>query len=198
MGITLLFLRLVVLVTAVFAGLSLFVPVLGAGQPMNITLAGFTEGCEGKSQPCWHGIVPGVTTDREIKNILESRGYQLKMAISVTDPNRFLFALKTDPRCKFTADLDPTDNTAYFLTISPCNSIPIGDFIRKYGFPEGICVIHDDWEFIYANHSMTLLLSGEGAFSPYSVIEAVYLYRIPGKSNRLWNGFIPFSRYTGC
>jgi hypothetical protein len=35
---------------------------LGGTQPTHPALRGFTEGCEGKPQPCWYGIVPDQNT----------------------------------------------------------------------------------------------------------------------------------------
>ncbi len=49
---------------------------IGEIQPPNPALAGFNEGCEGKPQPCWYGIVPGVTTMREAKQISTQAVFQ--------------------------------------------------------------------------------------------------------------------------
>jgi hypothetical protein len=45
-------------------------------QPIHPALRGFVEGCEGIPQPCWYGIVPGVTPLGEAQNKLEILGYQ--------------------------------------------------------------------------------------------------------------------------
>lgn len=47
-------------------------------QPTNPTLAGFVTGCSPERQPCWYGIVPGVTATTEAGAILEKLGYDLK------------------------------------------------------------------------------------------------------------------------
>jgi hypothetical protein len=57
--------------------LSLIAYKLGERLPLtlNPALRGFVEGCEGKSLPCWYGIVPGITTIDEALSVMEEMGY---------------------------------------------------------------------------------------------------------------------------
>jgi hypothetical protein len=71
---------------------------LGGMQPPSPALEGFSAGCEGKSQPCWHGIVPGVTDVHEVYRLMAfagepdlnrsifSRDYILTFALSQNQP----------------------------------------------------------------------------------------------------------------
>jgi hypothetical protein len=43
---------------------------IGARQPLPSALAGFVEGCEDKPHPCWYGIVPGLTTQQDVYDLL--------------------------------------------------------------------------------------------------------------------------------
>lgn len=60
---------------AAFAVFNVAARAIGTLQPPNPALAGFIEGCEGKPQPCWYGIVPGVTTDEDVTRIMLQQGY---------------------------------------------------------------------------------------------------------------------------
>jgi len=55
--------------------ISLVARSLGSIQPSNPIMSGFTEDCERQPQPCWYGIVPGVTSMAEVKQRLLSKGY---------------------------------------------------------------------------------------------------------------------------
>lgn len=59
---TRLYLKLSTTFLCVFLVLAIVARALGSTQPPNPALRGFVEGCEDKPQPCWYGIVPGVTT----------------------------------------------------------------------------------------------------------------------------------------
>jgi hypothetical protein len=54
-----LYVKPIILFTILFVVFSLAARALGTTQPPNPALHGFMEGCEGKTQPCWYGIVPG-------------------------------------------------------------------------------------------------------------------------------------------
>lgn len=51
--------------------------VLGGTQPPNPALRGFVEGCEGKPQPCWYGIVPGMTDEESARSNAKKAGYSV-------------------------------------------------------------------------------------------------------------------------
>src|SRR5689334_17247061 len=53
--------KVTVILIAVLMVVCIEAKAVGALQPPNPALRGFVEGCEDKPQPCWYGIVPGVT-----------------------------------------------------------------------------------------------------------------------------------------
>lgn len=69
--------KLIVGLTGFFLLLSLTTRALGSTQPPNLALRGFTEGCEDKPQPCWYGIVPGVTAKDEVMKLAQNGGYEI-------------------------------------------------------------------------------------------------------------------------
>src|SRR5262245_33041521 len=87
------YLKLVPLFILIFLVLSLTARVLGTTQPPNPALRGFTEGCEDKPQPCWYGIVPGVTTAEEAIELLDEQGYVLD-----ADPATTIFSRYEPPK----------------------------------------------------------------------------------------------------
>jgi hypothetical protein len=70
--------KLILPISLIFPVLSLAARVLGSTQPPNPALRGFTEGCEDKPQPCWYGIVPGVTTVEQAKSLFAEQGYTVR------------------------------------------------------------------------------------------------------------------------
>lgn len=68
-------LKLSLILMSTFAVFNVAARALGTLQPPNPALAGFTEGCEGKPQPCWYGLVPGETKAETARNILTNLGY---------------------------------------------------------------------------------------------------------------------------
>jgi hypothetical protein len=70
------YLKLNLPIAIIFLGLSLAARALGTTQPPNPALSGFTEGCEDKPQPCWYGIVPGVTNWEDSLPVIEAHGFE--------------------------------------------------------------------------------------------------------------------------
>lgn len=71
------YLRVAIPLIIIFIALNITARALGSTQPPNPALRGFSEGCEGKSQPCWYGIVPEVTTLDELEHNITLSKYEL-------------------------------------------------------------------------------------------------------------------------
>jgi hypothetical protein len=63
--------RLAVYLIPVFNVMSLTLILLGSAQPPHAALRGFVEGCASVPQPCWYGIVPGVTSLEDAQAFLD-------------------------------------------------------------------------------------------------------------------------------
>ncbi len=70
------YVRLCTTLTLLFTLVSITLIALGSTQPIHPALRGFVEGCEGIPQPCWYGIVPGVTMMEDARSILQNLGYE--------------------------------------------------------------------------------------------------------------------------
>src|SRR5690554_275096 len=78
-------LKLILPAMAMFFGLTLTSRALGETQPLHPALRGFSEECEDKPQPCWYGIMPGVTTAGEAIARLEAQAYRLSRPQRLAD-----------------------------------------------------------------------------------------------------------------
>jgi hypothetical protein len=65
-----------ILCISMFTTGTMVAQILGHWQPPNPALRGFHDGCDDKPQPCWYGIIPGVTTLDELAHILNMKGYR--------------------------------------------------------------------------------------------------------------------------
>jgi len=74
------YLTLIPILALLCLALSLAARALGSTHPPNPALRGFVEGCEDKPQPCWYGIVPGVTAIEDAPSILAQ--YRLNSELS--------------------------------------------------------------------------------------------------------------------
>jgi hypothetical protein len=98
-------LKPIILIVFIFITLSLMARALGTTQPPNPVLRGFTEGCEGQTQPCWYGIVPGVTKrEYVITQLAKNMGYDIDPAyLMLTQLSIWSYE---PPICDFALDND--------------------------------------------------------------------------------------------
>lgn len=68
-------LRLILSFIIGFTVVNLAARTLGGTRPPNPALAGFTDGCQNQPQPCWFGVVPGLTTAGDATRLLAAHGY---------------------------------------------------------------------------------------------------------------------------
>ena len=119
--------KFTLVITFAFALIGLGALMLGNTQPPNPILLGFTENCEHQPQPCWYGIVPGVTTMDDVKDRLLSSGYTVD---SVSDMQ--LNATKTmDGDCQNASIM--FDSRVKQISINVCESVLLGLRLEKIG-----------------------------------------------------------------
>lgn len=100
-----LYVKLILVFTLIGVAFSLVARTLGSTQPPNPALRGFTEGCEDKPQPCWYGIVPGVTKREYVITLLaKNMGYDIDPAyLMLTQLSIWSYE---PPICDFALDND--------------------------------------------------------------------------------------------
>lgn len=121
---------------AAFAVLSAAPSILGRTTPHNSTLAGFTEGCENQSQPCWYGVVPGETTDTEAYDLLKERSF----SITQTDDYwRFYYlGVLPDERSgcsQFKLGWKKDESTIDVIYLLDCKNIDLSDILFLVRYP---------------------------------------------------------------
>jgi hypothetical protein len=113
-------------VVLIFTALAVIARSIGALQPPNPALRGFIEGCEDKPQPCWYGIVPGVTIAKEAQKILEGLGY----AVASTDAEEIYLVSDHSAFCRG-VDIEYSQNEAgiTLLLFRQCSNFVLGDLL---------------------------------------------------------------------
>jgi hypothetical protein len=162
--------------------LSLIARALGSTQPPNPALQGFMEGCEGKPQPCWYGIVPGVTTVAQAKNILSN--------YFNGDPNRLESSL---------CDFEIADFELDVISLT-CRGVHLGDVMSVIGVPDEVRTTGWGLNIVWGKASTlaTIAERKENWISLYSKVNGIFsaaLYSKPPDAKILWFGFVTNWRY---
>jgi hypothetical protein len=99
------YLKLTIAIPIICLVLTLTASALGTTQPPNPALRGFSEGCEDNPQPCWYGIVPGVTRrEYVITQLAKNMGYDIDPAyLMLTQLSIWSYE---PPICDFALDND--------------------------------------------------------------------------------------------
>src|SRR5262249_45342172 len=115
---------------------------LGNTQPIHPALRGFVEGCEGILQPCWYGIIPGVTTFETAVNRIKTMNYKWDYDVEyprydwVCSNYRGEFELTL---CHYTTtsqtEAAPLHNL--FIAFPTTTFVSIGDVMMIWGDPLG-------------------------------------------------------------
>ncbi len=129
------YLKLIIPITIACLTFMLIAHAFGATQPPNPVLHGFTEGCEAKPQPCWYGIVPGVTGRLLIPPILAKYGF-------IEGDNReksdtIFQRVEDSNQCKIEMEYTSSQNNAPIRIISfyQCNPIQLGSLWMFIQYP---------------------------------------------------------------
>ncbi len=195
--------RVSILVITGFTALTIAARTVGTAQPSNPALAGFTEGCENKPQPCWYGIVPGLTTVDEASVILASIGY-LRGPFFFFSPHLNLVGPVEQMPQGIYLRYSVTDTNAVIYSISLSDwDVTLGDLMSVLGPSSGLgggYTISNPF-LAYVNSYGVLLVefySMPTEFSPTKVkVNYVLLTQFQRLADNLveWHGFVPKWRY---
>jgi hypothetical protein len=186
------FLRLIPVLTIPFLLLSLVARALGSTQPPNPALEGFTTGCEDKPQPCWYGIVPGVTTVEDASNHLLAIGYVDQYdAQKVTGSSKY---------CDVFHQYWLKDHTIIGINLQDCPSITLGLIIDLLNAPDFVTP-GGDGEIIltFKNSIRVIVRSEQDWLSPYNqsiwFISIGWSVQPPPSMSYQWHGFASYHHY---
>lgn len=191
------------LLIAGFTALTIIAGVLGSAHPSNPALAGFTEGCETRPQPCWYGIVPGVTTIDEANATLANMGYVRGPFFFYSLPMNLVGAVEQMPKSIYLRySVAVPHAVIYSIALSDWDTT-LGDLISVLGSPNGLgggFSIRNPF-LAYASPYGLLLVelnSMPARFSPAKVkVNYVLLTQYQQLADSLvgWHGFVPKWQY---
>jgi hypothetical protein len=129
------YIKLIPLSAMIFLGLSVIARALGTTQPPNPALRGFVEGCENKPQPCWYGIVPGVTRRQDvITQLAKNMGYDIDPAyLMLTQLSIWSYE---PPICDFALDNDGYVISKITLHLCSAKASYTKTIIVESGYPK--------------------------------------------------------------
>jgi hypothetical protein len=202
--ITRLYLRIILPGVLIFFALSLTARAFATTQPPNPNpaLRGFTEGCEGKIQPCWYGIVPGKTTAEATSERLSQLGYEID-AVIFSNTRQLQAYLPDQGDCgRIVANIDQRVGMLYEFYVHPC-ALPLGEFLSRFGTPN---VADMDYEvcsirllFMESHLQVTVANSLEPTryVIDFSLLsdETVQLNLNRDSQSLQWAGILPMWRY---
>jgi hypothetical protein len=173
---------------------------LGNAQQPNPVLRGFTEGCEAKPQPCWHGIVPRFTSVVETRQILTDANY-----IEFTSPLRtFQFAYEGPGNIEVYFD-STYGSTVDRLDLIFRNTLPIGDVLSILGRPQRLRLANkrgmvaatygDETNWLYIDFMDTHFNALEPFQETHFSVELFWMKNPRPDDAFRWHGFAPLWRY---
>lgn len=115
---------------------------VGGFQPPNPALAGFTEGCAGQSQPCWYGIVPGISKFSDVRKWVQSwnnEEYREIESMATFDVNtRTVGNRYSAGSCYTLFHSTRPSSVVDLIEVSDCPDLQFGDLMNQFGTPDKI------------------------------------------------------------
>ena len=106
--------------------------IVGTTQQPPVVMRGFTEDCTDQPQPCWYGIVPGITTGADLQEKVSRSGYVVE-SISTRQLDA---SLATPDACqKLSVQFE---SHVQQVKIKLCNAVFLGDLVRQFGQPDNV------------------------------------------------------------
>jgi hypothetical protein len=186
-----------------FAVCSILAHLLGQLQPPNPALAGFTQGCEGKPQPCWFGIVPGRTTVIEAQRALAAIPYTYESLDTFGHENETWTLVYGSSTLRCSVQILHSGTRIGMITITNCEDVRVGDLVTVLGRPNSIralnLIFHDETirarsQYRDARDNSCLDLS------PYGAVESIQVRQQTSNNAYLqparWSGFQSYEWYV--
>jgi hypothetical protein len=193
---TRLYLRLIIPFAIVCLIFTLTARAIGTTQPPNPALRGFVEGCENKPQPCWFGIMPGVTTVEKAQYRLLMLGYHYAI-------DNWYAAPEGSNMCNvhLTFDKDiPAKPYIYSLEMNECVTMVLGDLMLGLGGVKGVLIGAGGGLFLKMRDTILIQTNAfdPGWKSPFIKFGSINILNEDPNSPEVyfkWHGFIPKWRY---
>jgi hypothetical protein len=179
--------KLLLSLVLAFLALTTAARALGNIQPPNPGLAGFNEGCANQPQPCWHGIVPGITSANEVIELMAFAG-EPELSRSIFSRDYILtFSLpETRPYCR--ASFEFVNDVVVRGEVSICGQrdVQLGELALMHEHDEKTVSLPPH-EQIYGRVSVNI----SGWPSPFSRIDHINLLAPNARFQHFpWLGFV--------
>lgn len=191
-------LKFALFITALLTLMSLTARAFGSMQQPNPTLRGFTEGCAGKPQPCWYGIVPSASQFAETRRWVQSWNSEEYREIESTatfDVNTRTVGNRFAAGSCYTFFHSTQPSTVVdYIEVSDCPDLKLGDLINQFGIPKKIQFRNGVWGKI---NEFSFILNDEGdGFNPRTKLRAFNFTSTDDTTLFFnWHGFAPHWRY---
>jgi hypothetical protein len=183
-----------------FALLVSLVSALGAARSIHPMLRGFIEGCAGVPQPCWYGVVPGMTTVQQGNDLALAHGYVLREERHLPfggGSARRLY--ESPPQCPFVLVSSPGEIIyEVFVQTQACASpVAFGDLIAAVDFPEGFMAggVRIDASAVLSFEQSAIQAAVNNWVSLRAPVTIVFLFPRADVYARNWHGMLPMWRY---
>jgi hypothetical protein len=179
--LTRIYLKSVAIFLSVFVMLAWGAHALGGMQTPDPALRAFIDGCHDKPRPCWFGVVPGITTEQEARDLLAFAGSARLSQLLSGDGFSMTFRFpEPSPYCS--ANFFIRDLTVFRAELSICRQpvIRVGDLAvlldggqKLMSLPPdemilgGVSLNVEGWPKPYAQVTYITLLSAESDFPRY-------------------------------
>jgi hypothetical protein len=132
------FLHTTTALVAAFATVNAIAIAAGNTRLANPAVAGFTVGCHEIEQPCWYGILPGITNGNEAWDLMEQAGYQLvSIAPSRYGDEAHIYTQIDTPLCQTELLYNPASQRIQRIQLA-CDDLRLGDLGSAKGMPTGV------------------------------------------------------------
>ncbi len=186
------YLRFTILFIPLFALLIATMSALGSTQPIHPALRGFMEGCEDIPQPCWYGVVPGVTLFQDAERILIDHGY-------VFSNQETLYRNPASEFCSVGIYKYWPEEAVGWMFLENCTYVPLGGILDILGLPQDVHVTCDRDRWLFGQGYFIGISSNEVTYN--SSITDIILYYLSPPFDRSyfrssWQGLASWWRYA--
>jgi hypothetical protein len=179
-----------------FGSVSILMVGFGRMQPSHTALDGFADACAGVPQPCWNGIVPGMTTIQEMRAIMAYAGAGIALFDDLTESYVMYFVPpQPSPLCVILFQMDETIIARVQLQICKEADMKIGDLTTALGLPDRLILVPPQ-NLVYG-HIRVSTQGWRDPIVPDSRVSFISLLRPTARRRPLfnWHGFVPEWRY---
>ncbi len=184
--------RLVPLFLGLYLLLNTGMMALGSSQPPHAALAGFSEGCTDKPQPCWYGIVPGVTSENDLLDRMAFAGKAKYTFDDLASSHLIYFTLPdTAPACIFTFRIKQDVVIRADVALCRNSTLRLGDIaLLSATSSQALSLPPND--VLYD----TMSINVDGWPVPDSRVTSINLLPHTDRLQQYaWHGFMPLWRY---